>query len=465
MNNSIPPELDLCEICILLVNGIELNSSHYHSITKAQNLADTPNTTDPTLYCPLCLGLFLQAPAFYTSICSEINALSYETIDFSLNLSLPSVYLLRTKAISEFLIHNSSLNPADLDIKKALKYFIEQASINSDTFKVLQTSTVNVTLDIIHPETQSDNDFLKNSSNFKAKSYYDKTKKKRIHITESKDSIKKSVLNVTVDSLKLAGFYPPKKVTTVPTINSIEIKRNSLFYGGRYLKLARGISQTPFIVNNVRLAENSVSEIIADPLADLLKAERYNFVGSGREDADVRMLGNGRPFYIEFINCKNSFVDAKVIESVMNEINTSKMVNVKKLQQVSEEHTKIIRQGETEKSKSYSCLVIVPELIKTDLMDKLNLPTNPPIKIFQNTPIRVLHRRAPLVRERKILKLNIEHLGQNFYKLVVSTEAGTYIKEFVHGDMGRTTPSFSDIIGMQAEILELDVLDVDLQFP
>lgn len=45
-------------------------------------------------------------------------------------------------------------------------------------------------------------------------------------------------------------------------------------------------------------------------------------------------------------------------------------------------------------------------------------------------------------------------------------QAGTYIKEFVHGDLGRTQPNLANIAGIHsADLLELDVVDVDLVWP
>lgn len=35
--------------------------------------------------------------------------------------------------------------------------------------------------------------------------------------------------------------------------------------------------------------------------------------------------------------------------------------------------------------------------------------------------------------------------------------AGTYIKEFVHGDLGRTVPSIGSLLDSEADILQLDV--------
>lgn len=38
---------------------------------------------------------------------------------------------------------------------------------------------------------------------------------------------------------------------------------------------------------------------------------------------------------------------------------------------------------------------------------------------------------------------------------------GTYIKEFVHGDLGRTVPSVGSLLKCRADILQLDVTNVE----
>ena len=51
-------------------------------------------------------------------------------------------------------------------------------------------------------------------------------------------------------------------------------------------------------------------------------------------------------------------------------------------------------------------------------------------------------------------------------QLELKTSAGTYVKEFIHGDNGRTNPSLFDLMKMDwAKCLELDVLDVELDWP
>uniref|UniRef100_A0A7S2TFV9 tRNA pseudouridine(55) synthase n=1 Tax=Lotharella oceanica TaxID=641309 RepID=A0A7S2TFV9_9EUKA len=50
-----------------------------------------------------------------------------------------------------------------------------------------------------------------------------------------------------------------------------------------------------------------------------------------------------------------------------------------------------------------------------------------------------------------------EWVGPREFDLDLTTEAGTYVKEFVHGDRGRTRPYLGDILGCATDILQLDV--------
>ena len=63
-----------------------------------------------------------------------------------------------------------------------------------------------------------------------------------------------------------------------------------------------------------------------------------------------------------------------------------------------------------------------------------------------------------MIRDRSIREMNAELIDDHHFKINLTTQAGTYIKEFIHGDLCRTTPSISDIIGKNCDILELDVI-------
>ena len=77
--------------------------------------------------------------------------------------------------------------------------------------------------------------------------------------------------------------------------------------------------------------------------------------------------------------------------------------------------------------------------------------------IAQKTPLRVLHRRSLLTRTREISDVQCALLGPHHFLMRLQTSAGAYVKEWVHGDLGRTTPSVSSMLQTQADILQLDV--------
>lgn len=76
----------------------------------------------------------------------------------------------------------------------------------------------------------------------------------------------------------------------------------------------------------------------------------------------------------------------------------------------------------------------------------------------QATPLRVLHRRTSATRIRAVTACRVVRAVTPRVAVVdVTTAAGTYVKEFVHGDWGRTVPSVGGLLGVTADILQLDV--------
>jgi len=92
----------------------------------------------------------------------------------------------------------------------------------------------------------------------------------------------------------------------------------------------------------------------------------------------------------------------------------------------------------------------------------MKLGSSLPIKLQQRTPVRVLHRRPNIIRDRYILSLKCTRLDDHNFQLHLSTSAGTYVKEFVHGDLGRTKPSVAGLLGTTTDILQLDCEGIQL---
>lgn len=185
-------------------------------------------------------------------------------------------------------------------------------------------------------------------------------------------------------------------------------------------------------------------------------------MASGREDIDVRMLGRGRPFLLEFINPVSLDVDESQFGQIKNEIKSSSngRVNVNDLQLGDKEDIiRHLKQGESKKQKIYRALCVATRPIGQEDIDKLHKIED--LKIDQETPMRVLHRRTMSTRPKTIHKLQFEPIENECQKFGINltTEAGTYVKEFVNSDFGRTTPSLATILGeCETDILELDVL-------
>lgn len=80
--------------------------------------------------------------------------------------------------------------------------------------------------------------------------------------------------------------------------------------------------------------------------------------------------------------------------------------------------------------------------------------------VMQRTPQRVSHRRADLVRRRRVVEARVVDLrdGKAFIRFRVN--AGTYVKELVTGDGGRTSPSVSSRLGRRCRVSALDVIQV-----
>ncbi|KAM7517328.1 hypothetical protein LguiA_006911 [Lonicera macranthoides] len=254
----------------------------------------------------------------------------------------------------------------------------------------------------------------------------------------------------------------PEKVNK-PCHLTLLCNSTPIYVGGRYLKYSRNVSQSRWIIDDERMGEASVEEIIGDNILPMCQGDSYKFHAAGREDIDVRMLGSGRPFLVEIQNARivPSEVSIKEIEKTINSLE-GKLVRVKNLKVLGSQGWTLMREGEAEKQKQYTALVWIPRSLTDD--DLKTISSLEDLQILQRTPIRVLHRRSPLEREKIIHWMNIERIAESpqYFLLHLCTQAGTYIKEFVHGDLGRTHPSVGSILGCRAEILQLDVTDVKM---
>ena len=173
------------------------------------------------------------------------------------------------------------------------------------------------------------------------------------------------------------------------------------------------------------------------------------------------MLGRGRPFAVELCNPIRLDIDVKILEKIKEDIKltSNNDVNINDLQFANKDDLLNLKKGEIEKQKTYRALCISSRPINQNDIDKINAIKD--LQIQQETPIRVLHRRTLFTRPKFIHKLKVELIDNETQKfnLILTTEAGTYVKEFINSDFGRTSPSLETLLGdCETDILELDVM-------
>ena len=229
----------------------------------------------------------------------------------------------------------------------------------------------------------------------------------------------------------------------------ITLRIEPLYLAGAYRKLVRGLPQCRW-----KEWPTSIQEIVGAPVLRAAEGEDHRLHGCGREDTDVRCLGR-RPFILEVREPRRRHLDWPAL---VEAINASGQVDVDGLAPC--RRADVARLKALRPDKTYRAVVEmdreVPAADLARLADLVGV-------IRQRTPVRVLKRRTNRLRRRRVRAVEWRRLSPRRLELTLRAQAGTYIKELVSGDGGRTRPSVADVLGAGAECVELDVLDVHVE--
>ncbi len=257
---------------------------------------------------------------------------------------------------------------------------------------------------------------------------------------------------------------------------NIELILKSIYIYGRYNKSIRGIPQTHWLCkkcmgNGCELCNYTgkqylitVEDLISPEFIIASKANDSKFHGAGREDIDVRMLGSGRPFILELRNPKIRNLDLIKIERLVNKKNR-KRIRINDLRYSSKKEVIELKSSAKDTKKVYKAIVKAESKIDKEKFGHIVLKLKDSFEnqeIHQRTPNRVSHRRADKIRKKIIYQINGKYIKPNLFEFIIETQGGTYIKELISGDEGRTTPSFSEIFKTKLICKGLDVLEISL---
>jgi len=434
--------------------------------------------------CPYCLGRMFSLLGTDTTNYDRGNSLL-----LVMTMENHRAYLSRNENHEEalanlkILVEKARFNPAQsvLD-KEGIEYNklipSEKCYLCNDIFSNLPTyskialkSLLNLEFENILVGTALDSQIVNREDNFKA----------RFNLLDSesfKNHFNREVGKELSLTLQKPSEFTKPDITVIYTLgftsSEVNLLIRSTFVKGRYNKFIRGIPQTHWDCRVCRgkgcelcnfsgkQYETSVEELISPEFVKEAKAVGSKFHGAGREDIDVKMLGEGRPFVLELKSPKIRTLDLEKLQKRVNKRNKKK-VKITNLIFSSKKQVKSLKFNAENTKKVYRALTSSNENVPKEkfeiLLNELKRSFENQ-KIQQRTPNRVSHRRADKIREKTIFQIEGRFIKPKVYEFIIEAQGGTYIKEVINGDNGRTTPSFTEIFGFPIECRKLDVIKI-----
>lgn len=287
---------------------------------------------------------------------------------------------------------------------------------------------------------------------------------------------------------KTSSIEPSTSITITCSPLKITCVNPTIYLYGVYTKLSRNMSQTP------HLNYKSVSDFTTD-IKKFYNSDDVIFIGNGREDVNV--VCYGRSYILDIINPKQN------IHEIYAEMGLTKVEKKFRTEFVNKRSTKVYRALVYSNHWDPSFLDYLKCILETEVCDLKKvyideIEGDPEIenvgkegtkffvgrnnilqtkyfddilkciknnggiqlKLKQKTPIRVMHRRPNLLRERSVEVLRARKIFDT-YEFIIRADAGTYIKEFINGDFGRTTVSLSSLNNSYCDCVELDVIKIE----
>jgi tRNA pseudouridine synthase 10 len=384
-------------------------------------------------------------------ISEEIRRKQYDSTKISLSISVPSSVIMRQ---SYHWAHQGDVAAApELDdlfgVKDALRVILSRLIQDRGALSVDGNAEVKLSIDFEHEESMREFEKLGLVPGKARKdSRRAKWKRKMQNLdeedfvpppapeTEMRASVLRALQKMSLTNLA-KQFESLKSFQTAPVIR-VSAVAESVFISGRYRKLSRELSQTPWIIDGDRKTESSVQDEIVKNAIDWFKPYAgVKFQSAGREDSDVRMLGNGRDFLVEFCDPTCRRFDAQRLLALEKAIKQgTTRVDVLDLRVIEGFDADVcannLKAGEESKRKLYRAVVWFEKPYTQKALDELTPKEE--VVVNQGTPIRVCHRRTLMYRRRSVHNLKFVSLNPHFAMIDLETQAGTYIKEFVHGD-------------------------------
>lgn len=277
--------------------------------------------------CVVCLGalhLLVDDSANLQQIEDVVRKDGFVFDKFCLEVSVPAVSVVRERSLWFYLKENypeeTRFSPqfetsSIVSLKEAIKWSLIAPLESKLAAKFDANALLRIALLYKHSTSLTDLNFIHHSSGDAKRRRYGYEAKAPVaglaavaaeraaEAGESVAAVTRALAAMTSKTFSRHFPSPPPQLNT-PCDQSIMCWRMPVFVGGRYLKFSRNISQSRWMIDDERMGEGSVQEVIGNVVFPHYKGDSYKFHAAGREDIDVRMLGPGRPFIVEISNAR-----------------------------------------------------------------------------------------------------------------------------------------------------------------
>ena len=512
----------LCALCLLRLCNVrspDAYTSHSLPALREQLLALCPELpSQPPAVCFTCLNVLLGLRERMAEVVATERYAEYNFSSLWFTLSLPVTLLLRHLALSSHLLashlqlsHDSTALPV-ADVKDAMRTLLAHVLptlISIPLLPAASPSPHSIELQLLwSAPTTSDEERLMERH---TREIERRQRKKRYRVSDvmTVSNVLQAMPHVTTqqaNTLLYSYFQQPtppqaaksdadgavrRLVCGEAAVLAFQLHRVPVLLIGNYIKHSRAISQSPWTISSdgtppapvspsagsataasaatpatvrpkSRITATSVEEELTRHLLPYFVCSGHRFSSSGREDLDVRMLGEGRTFVLEISDAKHvpAEEDAAVWAAMERALNDgSESVEVRGVRLCSKAEFAAMKAGVETKSKRYRAIVHSIGALSEAALAPLRALTFP-LTVQQRTPIRVLHRRSAMTRAKLLLSVQWSVINAHWLQLDIVTSAGMYVKEWVHGDRGRTAPSLSSLLGSLCECVQLDVMEL-----
>ena len=470
-------EIYFCPICKIIIKiNLDINSIKGNNPKNKKNLQiNIPsndilqnlsnNNISLNKHCFLCFNIFDISNNKYSLLFSQIKSaiIEYEHSCIKLLFKFTSIFniifwYINTKIEkickkNLYYIFQSDTLRQLLNNVKYINIFSEklEEKIDNEGFKRDIELIINFDFDDIIYQKFNDiiiSSIIKKDNNNKENYLLNKNTGRSL----IKSLIEENICDINILYSKISSEFIIKDIISNLVVNYI-ISPLPIYLAGDYIKLSREIGQTH---HDREYNKSSIDEEIKKILCKFfLNSEKdFTFTAGGREDRNVRMLGEGRSFVYEIFNSKKINLNLDLISKEFNE--KSLMVKLKNLKKSDKSIYCKIKRDENSKIKKYIAVIYTSKKIDINVINNIKN-----LEIKQITPIRVLHQRALKERIKQIFEVKeIKRINDHFMIIEIKSSAGTYIKEFINGDFGRTMPNLGTILQCECDILQLDVEDM-----